>query len=121
MRVYLAGPIFQCSDAEAKDWRFTVASRRPQHVYLDPMSRDYRGREDDCAAEIVEGDKADIRSCDTVIANIAVPSAGTLMEVLYAYEQAKRVIAVVPGRVSPWIRYHATEVVPSLEEAIRLL
>lgn len=118
MRVYLAGPIFGRTDREAIDWRQRVQTARPGHVYLDPMVRDYRGREDESVREIVEGDKADIDSCDLVIANVTIPSAGTLMEVLYAWERGKPVVAIVSGRVSPWIRYHTVEQVTSLDAAI---
>lgn len=85
------------------------------------MARDYRGREDECVNEIVEGDKADILASDAVIALVETPSAGTSMEIYFAWQQQIPVIAITPGRVSPWIRYHSSVVVASLAEAMAAL
>jgi hypothetical protein len=52
---------------------------------LDPMDRDYRGKEDESVKDIVEGDKADIDWADAVIAYCPKPSVGTSMEVLYCW------------------------------------
>ena len=43
------------------------------------------------------------------------------MEILYAYDQGKTIILVVPEgqRVSPWLRYHSDAIVPTLTEAAR--
>lgn len=122
MRLYLAGPIYGCTDEECRDWREWVKSRWPGET-LDPMRRDYRGHEDlECHA-IVEGDKADINICDALLVNYTKPSAGTTMEMLYAWERGKVVVVVTPSgeRVSPWVRYHAWDVVGSLEDAVRVL
>jgi nucleoside 2-deoxyribosyltransferase len=119
--VYLAGPIFGCTDAEAADWRAQVTRRLGSEVIYNPMTRDFRGREDDPAvvAEIVEGDKRDIDGCDAVLVYYPRPSVGTSMEVLYAHERGKHVVVanVSGGPVSPWIAYHAT-VCDGLEAAI---
>lgn len=121
MRVYLAGPINGCSDSEAIDWREETKRALPHVTFVDPMARDYRGREDEAVNEIVENDKADILSCDVVLAFCPRPSYGTAMEILFAYENYVPVIAVVPdGPVSPWVRYHAA-VLRSLGEAHALL
>ena len=123
MKVYLCGPINGCTDDEAVTWRELVKQRIGEDSCIDPMRRDYRGREDECVDEIVELDKVDIECSDVVLANCWQVSWGTAMEILYAYEFTKaRVIAVVPEgtRVSPWLRYHAT-VVHSLDEALMIL
>ncbi len=106
---YLAGPINGCDDDEANGWRQGFMAELPEHEWLDPMVRDYRGREDDCVQEIVEGDMADIDTCDFVVAYCWQPSWGTAMELRYAFEKGKPIFAVVPKgmRVSPWLRYHA--------------
>ena len=105
--VYLAGPINGCSDSECKDWREWVKQRWPQHNYLDPMRRDYRGSEAESAAEIVSGDKEDIRKSDVFVAFCPKPSVGTSMEIFFAHQIGVRVVAVAPEPVSPWIRAHA--------------
>lgn len=119
MRVYLAGPINGCDDGQAKDWRAWVGQKLPDHTMVDPMVRDYRGVEDIEYVNIVELDKADIDSCDVVLANCWQPSWGTAMELHYAHTVQVPIYVVVPAgmRVSPWLRYHA-EVVSTLEEGV---
>lgn len=118
MKVYLCGPINGCTDAEAKNWREYVKTRLPDT--LDPMRRDYRGREDQCVNEIVELDKIDVVNSDVLLVNYDKPSVGTSMEVLYAFERAKLVVVVCRPDValSPWLRYHAHQVVHSFDAAI---
>lgn len=119
MKIYLAGPINGCTDAQANDWRTEAKKSLPDH--LDPMARDYRGKEAESVNEIVEGDKADIDSCDAVLVWFERPSVGTSMEVLYAWERKKPVVAVnKSGKpIGPWLAYHST-VVDSLEDAVAL-
>lgn len=122
MKLYLCGPINGCTDAEANDWRTLVKSLWPGEC-VDPMVRDYRGREDECVAEIVELDKQDIEACGALIVSYDKPSVGTAMEILYAYERSIPVAVVAaPGtRISPWLRYHASEIVPSYQAAVEWL
>jgi hypothetical protein len=124
--IYLAGPINGCNDDEANGWRDKFMHRLPRCGFLDPMVRDYRGREDECVQEIVEGDKADIGESDVFLAYCWQSSWGTAMEILHAYNlfrfQPKRlhsVVLVIPEgtRISPWQRYHSDVIVPTLELA----
>lgn len=122
MRVYLAGPIFGMNDYQAKSWREAAKKLRPDIEWVDPMARDYRGKEDENAADIVSGDLADIASCDAVLAAVENPSWGTAMELRAAHaELGKKVVGFKwkPG-TSPWLAQHCT-VVRSLEEALKLL
>lgn len=125
--VYLGGPINGCSDSEANDWRSEAKTllEAAGHTWIDPMDRDYRGREMEpgIAAEIVENDKLDIDACDVMVMNCPKPSVGTSMEVFYGYLKGKNVIVIVPGdrEPSPWIVYHANELVrDSVKEAVEL-
>lgn len=122
MTIYLCGPINGCTDEECKDWR-EYAKANLQDDTLDPMRRDYRGREDECVAEIVEGDKADIDASTCLLVNYDKPSVGTSMEILYAWERQIPVYIVAqPGtRISPWMRYHATAFFSTFAEAIARL
>ena len=80
MKVYLCGPINGCTDEVAKDWRSMVKAVLPI-LALDPMDRDYRGRElERVAKEIVENDKADIDQCGGLLVGYVKPSVGTSME-----------------------------------------
>lgn len=119
-RVYLAGPIFQQTDATCNDWRAKFKACG-LFEWLDPMSRDFRGKEDVKFKEIVEGDKADVEMCNAVIAKVHPISAGTSMEILWAWLAEIPVIAITEGRVSPWVRYHATELVASEDAALQKL
>jgi len=120
-KIYLCGPINGCTDEECNDWRAEVKKHFPNSI--DPMRRDYRGREIDCVNEIVELDKKDVRACDVVLANCPTPSVGTSMEVLFAWEIGKHVVAVHPTdkKQSPWLMYHAAEVVSTVREAIEII
>lgn len=116
MRIYLGGPINGCTDEEARGWRETVKPglEGRGHVCVDPMDRDYRGRELEpgIAAEIVEKDKNDICSCDVLLMNAPKPSYGTAMEILFGHKMGKRVIVVHPEGTepSPWVIHHADEI-----------
>ncbi|MFF4478700.1 nucleoside 2-deoxyribosyltransferase [Streptomyces sp. NPDC001520] len=116
--MYLAGPIQGRTDSEAKDWR-NVARVLLRGNVLDPMVRDYRGCEGENVRAIVEGDKADIRTCGAVLAYCPHPSVGTSMEIHYAWTLRIPVVSVVPaGPVSPWLRYHSIGVFRDLAAAI---
>jgi nucleoside 2-deoxyribosyltransferase len=117
MKVYLCGPINGCTDEECKDWR--EEAKRHCAETIDPMVRDYRGRETECYREIVELDKRDVDSCDALLVNHPKPSVGTAMEILYAWERGKRIVVVVPkdAVISPWLRYHSTVIVNTFSEA----
>lgn len=121
MKVYLAGPINGCTDEECKDWR--EAAKRILPDTLDPMTRDYRGREDECFAEIVELDKEDILQAGLVLVNYDKPSVGTSMEILYAWERGIPVILVAraDSKLSPWLRYHVSRIFHSFEDAFACL
>ena len=117
--IYLCGPINGRSDADCMDWREKAKSLLG--ATLDPMARDYRGRELEpgIAKEIVENDKADIDQCSAILVMFDKPSVGTAMEVLYAWERNIPVYVVnVSGKpLSPWMIYHATKLHETLEDA----
>jgi len=117
--VYLCGPINGCTDDEASTWRESFKSAWKFDT-LDPMKRDYRGVELDNYREIVELDKIDVRNSDIILVNYTKPSVGTSMEVFYAHSIGKPVVTWWNGeaRLSPWLIYHTTSFVTSLEEAL---
>lgn len=120
MITYLCGPINGCTDEECKDWREYAKSQLGAENTLDPMRRDYRCRESECVAEIVEGDKIDIADSDVLLVNYDKPSVGTSMEVFFAWTLGKKVVVVARPEavISPWLRYHSTVIVNNFEDAL---
>ena len=121
MKLYLCGPINGCTDSECKDWRENVKQKHPDAI--DPMRRDYRGREGDSTREIVELDKIDVTNCAGMLVNYDKPSVGTSMEILYAWERGKKIAVVhAPGAsLSPWLVYHTHARFTSFDEALAFL
>ena len=117
--VYLAGPINCCTDDECMGWR-AEAKRllEPMFDIIDPMDFDCRGREDLLAVEIVQNDIYRIGMADVVLVNATRPSWGTAMEMVYANQAEKVVVAFTgDGKVSPWVRRHANECFKTLGQA----
>jgi hypothetical protein len=109
---YLCGGINGLTDAECKDWR-EVAKSLLDGDTLDPMRRDYRGREYESANEIVMNDLEDIKASDYMLVTATRPSWGAAMEIVYAKTLAPRdglarcVVAFVgDARISPWLQSH---------------
>lgn len=122
--VYLCGPINGCTDSECQDWRSHVVKLLgSEWKPIDPMVRDYRGKEDESVNEIVELDKEDIDGCSFLVVNYDKPSVGTSMEVLYAWERGKKIVVVaLPGaKLSPWLKYHSHAIVPNFYCAVHFL
>ena len=119
LRVYLAGPIFDCEDNECVDWRRKCRTELVDCIILDPMARDYRGKTDENYREIVEQDKADIDDSDVVLVHHLKASIGTSMEVLYAWQKSKHVIVYAPQpRISPWLLYHSHRIFRDFGDAL---
>jgi len=116
--VYLAGPPY------ADEYRTRAAAlvRAIGWEPIDPMRRDYRGRTEGSEAKIVEGDLADIDSCDAVLAAFTSPDEGTAMEAWYAHSRGKRVVAYTGGAPPhPWTVYVADVICDELERAVHAL
>jgi len=117
-RVYLAGPPY----AEEYRARATALIRQLGWEPVDPMRRDYRGRTHGHEAEIVEGDLADIQSCDAVLGAFFHPDEGTAMEAWYAHTLGKVVVAYTGGAPPhPWTVYVADVICEDLERAVEAL
>lgn len=118
MKIYLAGPIFKCDDDECVVWREEAKKLLKGFEISDPMERDYRGIQAENIKDIVEGDKAAIDSCDALLVNFLKPSAGTSMEILYAWERKIPVYVIYKEDVvTPWVLYHAERIFKTLPDA----
>jgi nucleoside 2-deoxyribosyltransferase len=114
-RVYLAGPPY----AEEYRRRAGALLRQAGFEPVDPMRRDFRGRTEGKERELVEGDLADIDSCDAVLASFTAPDEGTAMEAWHAHATGKPVFAYTGGTPPhPWTVYVAAEVCADLEQAV---
>jgi nucleoside 2-deoxyribosyltransferase len=116
--VYLAGPPY------AEEYRRRAAELVRQRGWepVDPMRRDFRGRTEGHEREIVEGDLADIASCDVVLADFTRPDEGTAMEAWHAHGAGKPVVAYTGGTPAhPWTAYVADAVHADLDEAVDAL
>lgn len=119
--VYLAGPIYEQDDTCIR-WRKAAHKllMKKDIMCLKPTDADYRGRETIAGIpeQIVKRDKTDIMTCDTILAKCDHPSYGTAMEIMFAWSLHKQII-IVTNSYSPWIRYHADHIFPTVDEAIQ--
>lgn len=115
---YLCGGINGLSDEDANGWRTKAKELMPEVEWLDPMARDYRGKESQNVREIVSGDLADIAQADVLLVWAERPSWGTAMEMVYAHQAGKRIVTYCPGRVSPWLQFHSSVVVASWNDIV---
>jgi hypothetical protein len=118
--VYLCGGINGLSDDMCNNWRDRATERLVETFdVLNPMRRDYRGKEDGATKEIVEGDYEDIDNSDIVLVNASRPSWGTAMEMHQSYQAGKKVVTVcnIAG-ISPWVKYHSHIIFADLDAAI---
>lgn len=121
--IYLAGPINGCTDDDATTWRDIAKNQLGEERCLDPMRRDYRGKEHQHTKDIVHGDLTDINNSTVILANCWQPSYGTAMELWYGHSIVKPIVVMVPdvdAPISPWLRYVATYVVGRLDRGIAL-
>ena len=117
-RVYLAGPPF------ADEYRRRAAEllRARGCEPVDPMRRDFRGRTEGNESEIVEGDLAEIASCDAVLAAFTAPDEGTAMEAWYAHSRGIAVVGYTGGTPAhPWAVYVTRSLHAQLEDAVGAL
>ena len=118
--LYLAGPIADCEDDECVSWRKDILEVYPDSA--NPMIRDYRDNHHDNINEIVVLDKRDIDNSEIVLVRFTRISAGTMMEIIYAWSKGKPIIFwhdpdYPYEKLSPWIKYHCTTFVTSFDEA----
>lgn len=124
--IYLCGPINGRTDADCKDWREAVKLLWPGEC-IDPMRRDYRGREHHpgIEREIVLADKEDIMQSAGMIVYFDKPSVGTAMEVFFAHSIGRPIVVVHrPDEagtwhpISPWMRYHGRRFTTDLKSGV---
>jgi nucleoside 2-deoxyribosyltransferase len=128
--IYLCGPINGRTTEDATNWRELVKARWNGPT-LDPMRRDYRGRELEpgVASEIVAGDIEDIQASAAILVFFDKPSVGTAMEVFYAKHVLGKPVVVIDAQdaykgprsnkpLSPWLIHHSDHVTKHVSVAL---
>ena len=119
--IYLCGPIHGRTDEECVEWRQTVARIWVGQV-LDPLRRDYRGRELENVAQLVHDDLSDINAADGLVVYFDRPSVGTSMEVFYAKHVLRKPIVLVDvSGMKPlpaWLVHHVDSIHPDVHSAL---
>jgi len=73
---------------------------------------------------IVESDKMKILECDYVVAFVEKFSAGTMMEIIFAFERKKTILLIDPlckFRYEVWIRYHVDQSFNTIDDCFNFL
>jgi hypothetical protein len=123
MTIYLCGPIAGRTDAECVYWRDLVTVLWPGPT-LNPLRRDYRGRELENPAKLVQDDLDDINNSAGLVVWFDAPSVGTSMEIFYAHHVRGLPIVVVDRRrdrshpLSPWLVQHTDVIVDDINVAL---
>lgn len=98
------------------EWRAKIKKKLKGHTFFDPD--EFENTFSD--ATIVNYDKSIIKKSDLVIANITRLSAGTSMEIMFAFDN--HIPVVLTGDMSligPWHRHHSSFVCKDMEEVIK--
>jgi len=118
--VYLAGPIKDCTKKEVHGWRDRCV-KKIKYKCINPAKRDFSLTcSNDPMNEIVIPDKREIMMSSILLANCWKESAGTSMEIIYAWMQYRYVISVVSpiGYPSAWVVAHSHKMVHHVDTAI---
>lgn len=126
MKIYLSGPIDNCTDGETKDWRNFFKAQYPHVTWFDPL--DISENLKNTVPEkdfniIIPLEKNMILESDVMIVYPWKPSSGTAMEVMYAFMNFIPVVAIKnPSEyLSPWIEYHCDGVFDSFKDAMEYI
>jgi nucleoside 2-deoxyribosyltransferase len=125
MRVYFARAVNGCDWQEVQSARDGVLRLFSEHglEVINEFSNGY-----DSAEDLVEGQIANIRRCDILIADLSIPDhpyLGCIGEVIYAHQFGKPVY-VVYGNYDrllkrPWLTYHTSGMFRTYGELFQFL
>ena len=129
-KIYLCGPILSRSTEEANEWRQkAIKALSATFEMLDPMRRQFSDKDLLGVNEIVQMDKKDVEAADILLVNYncarqETTLAGTAMEIFYANQLGKYVVAFSDLPIekrSPWMIFYCTRICNSLDEAINYI
>ena len=115
-KIYLAGTIYTEMPHMAWKSQLLSYSEPEKYRFYDPQP----SLENVYEYSYIIRDKAWISDSDALVAYIHIISAGTSMEIFYAYQfQTKHVIIIDPNEVlhrNLWLSYHNNKIVRSVKE-----
>src|SRR5262245_17847212 len=124
MKIYTSGPMRQTSKRQCLGWRQSLIKKYPQHKFLDPTRHNIPDNDIlRYSARIVANDLADIREADAVLANVWKYSAGTSMEIGFAFTSGKIVVIVAPETFHDdvWLQEHSHFMTTRLHDGMQFL
>ena len=120
LKVYLAGPITNCSDTQIHGWREEAKSHwGDEFDFVDPT-----GHHDEPASpfEVATRDLYAIHACDALLVYMWKESIGTAIGVAHAVRHGKPIFVVDPNLIqSQMLAFYANSVSRTMKEAIRHL
>ena len=97
-RVYLAGPISQCNEAQKRHWRDEVKrSYGKKMTFLDPV--EHPVDPDASPYEFVESDLQHIQDSDGLLVNMWRESIGTTLGVAHAHRHGRVIVICDPNHL----------------------
>lgn len=97
-RVYLAGPISRCNDAQMRRWRETVKGKYGSKMtFLDPVER--LVDPEASPYEFVEADLQHIMEADGLLVNMWRESIGAAMGVAHAHRHGRAIVVSDPNHL----------------------
>lgn len=106
LRVYLAGPMLNCTKEQATAWRNRLKNKYKKIEFYDPCEFEFKEM---TSKVIVKTDLKYVKKCDVVVANVWKISAGTVMEIAYAWWYGKTIVILAKRKhVGAWLQHHST-------------
>ena len=97
-RVYLAGPIANCNEAQRRGWREEVKGKFGDSMeFIDPMDAPLDGKASPYA--LVREDLAAIEAADGLLVNMWRESIGSAIGVVHAHGKGRPVVVANPNRL----------------------
>lgn len=120
--IYLSGPIDNLpKNHDPTAWRSWFLREWGEKNCLDPIRHSHLMQHR--PMELVEVERVDIQACDVLVYFCFRASFASPMELMLAHSLGKRTLLInrLQKPLSPWLRYHATVIVPRLAEALAWL
>lgn len=97
-RVYLAGPISGCNDAQMRRWRESVKEKYNKHFdFIDPVGNLLDGEAN--AHAVVEADIRSIENADGLLINMWRESIGAGLGAVHAHRRGRPVVVSDPNHL----------------------